>query len=179
MTKCHLPSGSWSPSGCVDARTRMRTVSCSRTCAPSVMWLCPGPCGQLSDLPNTPARSSRTWRARAARHEPRVCALRGKMSRIQETTGALDPKQEAVVSTYSAPGVSFLSKKWCSVRFLNVSCVIAIDCTCGVWVTRPDVLPLGYIILTALEELCNNTNTCLLLRALVSSPARTTGGLVF
>lgn len=39
----------------------------------------------------------------------RVFALREKMSRIQETTGALDPKQEAV-REYPAPGVSFVSK---------------------------------------------------------------------
>jgi len=38
----------------------------------------------------------------------RVCALRDKMSRIQETTSALDPKQEAV-REYHTTGDTFIS----------------------------------------------------------------------
>ncbi|XDV46454.1 hypothetical protein PO909_014347 [Leuciscus waleckii] len=38
----------------------------------------------------------------------RVCALRDKMSRIQETTGALDPKQEAVREYHTHSGDAFI-----------------------------------------------------------------------
>ncbi len=112
MTKCHLPSGSWSPSGCADARTRMRRVSCSRTCAPSVMWLCPEPCASCRIWPNTPARSSRTW---STSWSPRTGAsVRSgrRWAGSRRPPARSTPNRRQCVSTYPTPGVSFLSKKW-------------------------------------------------------------------
>lgn len=89
----------------------------------------------------------------------RVCALREKMSRIQETTGALDPKQEAVREYLP-----------CSRSVFSIQKVMKSSFSQGLVLRNGDRLylrslghqsrcffPLGYIILTALEELCNNT----------------------
>lgn len=65
---------------------------------------------QLSDLAKHACSLFQELEHELVATNRRVCALREKMSRIQETTGALDPKQEAV-REYPAPRVSFLCKK--------------------------------------------------------------------
>lgn len=101
----------------------------------------------------------------------RVCALREKMSRIQETTGALDPKQEAV-REYPISRVSFCYPK-CDEQLMfsrfGLSVALAISPAqmfhhSGTSENSPKVL-------------CNNANICLLLRALVSALARVAGVL--
>ncbi|RXN08251.1 Nance-Horan syndrome -like protein [Labeo rohita] len=51
---------------------------------------------QLSDLAKHACSLFQELEHELVATNRRVCALREKMSRIQETTGALDPKQEAV-----------------------------------------------------------------------------------
>lgn len=62
-TTCHLPKESWNPGYCagIEPRARRR-VSFSRIWSPSVMWLCPGPCGSCRTWPNMPAPYSRSWK---------------------------------------------------------------------------------------------------------------------
>ncbi len=75
---------------------------------------------QLSDLAKHACSLFQDLEHELVATNRRVCALREKMSRIQETTGALDPKQEAVREYLPYSRSVFSIQKVMEIRFLKV-----------------------------------------------------------